>query len=101
MEQSLSVSGEPVSGVPLSRIHASRLNQLRKEASECSTLYDKTQLDYSYMEYLLDHATEIEVSLFKEEIETFRLKCVEWIGTYEESIYPQFARLLDELHKII
>jgi len=76
-----------------------RLQQLKKEASECTTLYDKTQLDYTYMEYILDHASEFDLSEFKEEIASFQLKCAEWITTHEESIYSQFARLLDELMK--
>jgi len=73
-----------------------RLNQRRMEKG---TVYDQTQLNYTYMEYLLDHYQEmgLDLSKFKGEIESFQNKCAVWITLYEEAIYPQFARLLDAL----
>jgi hypothetical protein len=67
------------------------------------TLYDKTQLAYTSMEYLLDHHEEMGIDLnpFKEEIQEYQEKCAVWVTLYEEAIYPQFARLLDRLMKII
>ena len=75
-----------------------RLNQSRMDPVQC-TLYDQTQLNYSYMEYLFDHYEEmgIDLSKFKDEIESFQKKCAVWVALYEEAIYPQFARLLDAL----
>jgi hypothetical protein len=67
------------------------------------TLYDRTQLAYTSMEYLLDHHEDmgIDLNLFKEEIKDYQEKCALWVTLYEEAIYPQFARLLDTLMKII
>jgi len=67
------------------------------------TLYDQTQLDYTYMEHLLDHSQKygLELSSYKGEIESFQQKCAVWIVEQEESIYPQFARLLDALMELL
>jgi hypothetical protein len=67
------------------------------------TLYDQTQIDYTYMEYLLDHheSLGLDLSKFKDEIESFQAKCKVWVTLYEESIYKQFATLLEELRKRI
>jgi hypothetical protein len=67
------------------------------------TLYDQTQWDYTYMEHLFEHAKEYDMDLskFKDEIESFQLKCSVWMTQHEESIYPQFARLLDSLLSMI
>ncbi len=67
------------------------------------TLYDRTQLAYTSMEYLLDHHEDMGIDLnpFKEEIQEYQEKCAVWVTLYEEAIYPQFARLLDRLMKII
>jgi UDP-N-acetylglucosamine enolpyruvyl transferase len=75
-----------------------QLNQSRMDPYLC-TLYDQTQLNYSYMEYLLEHYEEmgLDLSKFKDEIESFQKKCAVWVSLYEEAIYPQFARLLDAL----
>ena len=67
------------------------------------TLYDRIQLAYTSMEYLLDHYEELNIDLnpFKEEIKDYQEKCAVWVTLYEEAIYPQFARVLDTLMKII
>jgi hypothetical protein len=75
-----------------------RMYQARMEQTP-RTLYDQTQLDYTYMEYLLDHheSLGLDLSKFKGEIESFREKCKVWVTLYEESIYKQFATLLETL----
>lgn len=67
------------------------------------TLYDQTQWDYTYMEHLFDHSKEYGMDLckFKDEIVSFREKCAVWVTQHEESIYPQFAHLLDALLHVI
>lgn len=71
------------------------LAQLRKEANACTTVYDKTQLDYSYMEYVLEHVED--VSPFREEIVQFQKLCLIYVSVYDEAIYGQFLRLLHVL----
>jgi len=71
------------------------LTQLRKEANACTTVYDKTQLDYSYMEYVLNHVED--VSPFREEIAQFQQLCLIYDSVYDEAIYGQFLRLLQVL----
>jgi hypothetical protein len=68
------------------------LNRARKNYG---TFYDKTQLDYSYMEYILEHVDD--VSPYKDEILYLHKKCKEYSLIYEESIYGQFLRLLEQL----
>ena len=72
-----------------------RLAQLRKEANACTTIYDKTQLDYSYMEYVLDHVQD--VTPYREEINHFQKLCLIYVSVYDEAIYGQFLRLLNAL----
>ena len=72
-----------------------RLAQLREEANACTTVYDKTQLDYSYMEYVLDHVED--VTPFRDEIIHFQKLCLIYVSVYEEAIYGQFLRLLNTL----
>lgn len=74
-----------------------QLQQLELSRKHYGTLYDKTQLDYSYMEYILDHVED--VSPYKEEILDLHEKCKEFVLLYEESIYGQFLRLLEQLKK--
>ena len=69
------------------------LNQARKHYG---TLYDKIQLDYTYMEYILEHVED--VSPFREEIADLYEKSKEY-AVYEESIYKQFLWLLEQLMK--
>lgn len=71
------------------------LAQLRKEANACTTVYDKTQLDYTYMEYVLEHVED--VSPFREEIVQFQKLCLIYVSVYDEAIYGQFLRLLHVL----
>jgi len=61
------------------------------------TLYDKTQLDYTYMEHLLDHVDKLEP--YREEIVELHEKCKGYVVLYEEAIYGQFLRLLEQLLK--
>jgi hypothetical protein len=68
------------------------LNLARKNYG---TLYDKIQLDYSYMEYILDHVDD--VSPYLDEIHALHEECKGY--PYEEAIYGQFLRLLEELIK--
>lgn len=75
--------------------HSSRLSQLRSEASACRTVYDKTQLDYTYMEYVLDHIED--VTPFRDEIVHFQKLCLVYVSVYDEAIYGQFLRLLNAL----
>ena len=70
------------------------LNLARKDYG---TLYDKTQLDYTYMEYILDHVED--VSPYKKEIRELHEQCKEYVLLYEEAIYGQFLRLLEQLLK--
>lgn len=71
------------------------LKLFRKEADDCRTLYDKTQMHYTYMEYILDHIED--VTPYKEEIEKFQKEYMEYESMYEEAIYGQFLRLLKTL----
>jgi len=75
--------------------HSIRLAQLRAEANACRTVYDKTQLDYSYMEYIMDHVED--VTPFREEIVHFQKLCLVYVSVYDEAIYGQFLRLLNVL----
>ena len=68
------------------------LNLARKNYG---TLYDKTQLDYSYMEYILDHVEDVSPYLC--EIRALHEQYKEY--NYEEAIYGQFLRLLEQLIK--
>jgi hypothetical protein len=72
-----------------------KLAQLRQEANACTTVYDKTQLDYSYMEYVLDHVQD--VTPYREEIIQFQKLCLIYVSVYDEAIYGQFLRLLNAL----
>ena len=72
-----------------------KLQELHLSRKDYGTLYDKTQLDYSYMEYLLDHVED--VSPYKEEILDLHAKCKDY--PYEEAIYGQLLRLLEQLMK--
>lgn len=77
-----------------------QLDQDRKDAETniYLTLYDKIQLHYTYMEYLLDHKDlNMDIDKLLSEIEVFQEKCSVWVTLYEEAIYPQFAQLLTEL----
>ena len=74
-----------------------RLNLLNHARKDYGTFYDKTQLDYTYMEYILDHVED--VSPYKDEIVEFHEKCKAYVLIYHEAIYGQFLRLLDELMK--
>jgi hypothetical protein len=72
-----------------------RLVELNLARKDYGTLYDKTQLDYTYMEYLLDHVED--VSPYREEILELYEKCKGYND--EEAIYGQFLRLLEQLLK--
>jgi hypothetical protein len=74
-----------------------RLTRLRNEANACTTVYDKTQLDYSYMEYILEHVQD--VTPYREEIIHFQKLCLIYVSIYDEAIYGQFLRLLNALTK--
>ena len=74
-----------------------RLEFLNIARKHYGTLYDKIQLDYTYMEYLLDHVED--VSPYREEIVDLYETCKGYSLTYEEAIYGQFLRLLEELMK--
>lgn len=71
------------------------LTRIKKEAEESVTLYDKTQLHYTYMEYLLDHVED--VSPYRKEIQGFQQLYLKYVMIYEESIYGQFLTLLQQL----
>lgn len=71
------------------------LTRIKKEAEESATLYDKTQLHYTYMEYLLDHVED--VSPYRKEIQDFQQLYLKYVMVYEESIYGQFLTLLQQL----
>ena len=75
--------------------HLEHLAKLRAEANQCRTVYDKTQLDYSYMEYVLDHVED--VTPFRDEIVHFQQLCLVYVSVYDEAIYGQFLRLLNAL----
>jgi len=72
-----------------------RLAQLREEANACTTVYDKTQLDYSYMEYVLENVED--VTPYRDEIVQFQKLCLIYVSVYDEAIYGQFLRLLNAL----
>ena len=72
-----------------------RLAQLRAEANSCTTVYDKTQLDYSYMEYVLENVED--VTPYRDEIVQFQKLCLIYVSVYDEAIYGQFLRLLNAL----
>ena len=74
-----------------------KLETLNLARKKYRTFYDKTQLDYSYMEYILDHVED--VSPYKDEIVEFHEKCKKYVLFYHEAIYGQFLRLLEELLK--
>ena len=71
------------------------LARIKKEAEESVTLYDKTQLHYTYMEYLLDHVED--VSPYRKEIQDLQQLYLIYVKLYEESIYGQFLTLLQQL----
>lgn len=72
------------------------LESLNRARKDYGTLYDKIQLDYSYMEYILEHVDE--VSPYRDEILDLYEKNKEY-AVYEESIYKQFLWLLEQLMK--
>jgi hypothetical protein len=74
-----------------------RLTLLNRARKDYGTFYDKTQLDYTYMEYILDNVDD--VSPFHDEIIDLYEKCKEYVDVYEEAIYKQFLWLLEQLKK--
>lgn len=84
----------------MARLRLLQFDLLRKHNGSL-TLYDKTQLDYTYMEHILEHSLfhTMDLSKLRLEVEELQEKCSVWITLYEEAIYPQFARLLTELHE--
>jgi hypothetical protein len=72
-----------------------RLEFLNIARKHYGTLYDKIQLDYTYMEYLLDHVED--VSPYRKEIVDLHESCKEYVLLYEESIYKQLLWLLEQL----
>ncbi len=75
----------------------------RRMEPDSRTLYDQTQLDYTYMEQLYEHSKKypMDLSNYKKEIVSFREKCAVWVTQHEEAIYAQFARLLDALMELV
>jgi hypothetical protein len=58
------------------------------------TIYDRTQLEYTYFERLL----EVEdLTPYREKILDIHEKCKFYSVTYEEAIYGQFLRLIQSL----
>jgi hypothetical protein len=74
-----------------------KLETLNLARRKYRTFYDKTQLDYSYMEYILEHVED--VSPYRDEIVEFHEKCKSYVLIYHEAIYGQFLRLLEQLLK--
>ena len=72
-----------------------KLQDLNLARRHYGTLYDKTQLDYSYLEYVLDHIDD--VSPYRDEIVDLYKACQGYVLIYEEAIYGQFLRLLEQL----
>jgi hypothetical protein len=68
---------------------------IKKQAEESVTLYDKTQLHYTYMEYILDHVAD--VNPYRKEIQDFQQLYLIYVKLHEESIYGQFLTLLQQL----
>jgi hypothetical protein len=71
------------------------LSRIKKEAEESETLYDKTQLYYTYMEYLLEHVEDVHP--YRKEIQNFQQLYLIYVKLHEESIYGQFLTLLQQL----
>jgi hypothetical protein len=88
----------------MTRLRLLQFDLLRKQNGSL-TLYDKTQLDYTYMEHILEHWHDhclfrtMDLSKLRLEVEELQEKCSVWVALYDEAIYPQFARLLKELHE--
>jgi len=71
-----------------------KLKQLREQANAASTVYEKTRLDYAYMEIVLKEA---DIYAFRHEIRTFQELCLIYMTVYDEAIYGQFLVLLQKL----
>ncbi len=56
--------------------------------------YDRIQKDYTYFEKMLDLD---DVTLFREEIMSYHKRCMFYVTAYDEAIYGQFLRLLNQL----
>ena len=72
-----------------------KLKELRKQANDAVTLYEKTRLDYAYMETVLKEAPDIYE--YRHEIRTFQQLCLIYKTVYDEALYGQFLVLLQKL----
>jgi hypothetical protein len=72
-----------------------RLKELREQADAAPTLYQKTRLDYAYMELVMKEAPDLYA--YRHEIRTFQQLCIIYKTVFDEAIYEQFFLLLQKL----
>ena len=72
-----------------------RLKELREKAKAEVTVYQKTRLDYAYMEMVLKEAPDLYE--YRHEIRTFQQLCLIYNTVYEEALYGQFLVLLKKM----
>ena len=72
-----------------------KLKKIREQANDALTVYEKTRLDYAYMEIVLKEAPDVYE--FRHEIRTFQQLCLIYITVYDEALYSQFLVLLQKL----
>ena len=72
-----------------------RLKELREKANSAVTVYQKTRLDYAYMEMVLKEASDLYE--YRHEIRTFQQLCLIYNTVYDEAIYSQFLDLLQKM----
>lgn len=72
-----------------------RLKALREKANAAPSVYQKTRMDYAYMEMVLKEAPDLYE--YRHEIRTFQELCLIYNTVYDEEIYGQFLVLLQKM----
>ena len=72
-----------------------KLKQLREQANAAPSLYEKTCLDYAYMNLVWKEADDVQP--YRHEIEAFQQLCLIYMTVYEDALYGRFQELLQKL----
>jgi hypothetical protein len=73
----------------------SKLKKIREQANNAPTVYQKTRLDYAYMETVMKEAPDLYD--YRHEIRTFQQLCLLYKTVYDEAIYGHFLELLQKM----
>ena len=73
----------------------SKLKKLREQANAAVTVYQKTRLDYAYMETVMKEAPDLYD--YRHEIRGFQQLCLIYKTVYDEALYGEFLNLLQKM----